>query len=59
MEDSDPLDVRSCGAVRERRGAVDRWILFIEEEVPDEVVKVCLTNVRSKCPKGGTGVPRG
>ena len=48
MEDSDLLDVRSGGAARERRGAIECWVLFIEEEVTDKVVEVRLTDVHSE-----------
>ena len=44
-----PCDVISGWAAKEVRGLVGRWILFIKEEVTNEVIKVHLTDMLPEC----------
>lgn len=48
VENGDLLCVCSGGAESEWRSPIECWILFIEEKVPDKVIKVYLTDVLSE-----------
>ena len=51
MEDRDLDNVVCCWTEREGGGSSssESRVLLVEEEVPNEIIKVCLTDVFSKC----------
>ena len=49
VKDGNLLSIHSSGAEGEGKGAIKSWVLFIEEEVMDEIVEVCLANVFTQC----------
>ena len=48
MENGDLLGIHGSEAEEKGRGAVESRILFIEEEVSDEIIGVNLANISAK-----------
>ena len=45
MENGNIFDVFCGRAEREERGSGERWVLLIEEEASDNIIKIYLTDV--------------
>ena len=49
MEDRNVLDVFCGWTEGERRDSGESWVLLVKEELPDEIIKIDLTDVFPQC----------